>query len=344
VKVRLFAVAVLLASGAVMIFAKGLTAFRGLSVETGVVLTPVARSDVTRIVTVLGSVVPAGREAVHALISARVDVVHVRVGDIVQKGELLARLDDASWKSDIARRELAVARAERAIDQAADNADLRVRELELAEARTELTRAHQNRTAFHLRSPISGEVVAVGLRPGQVLSPGGPPAFVVAAPGVAEIDIEADEFEIGGIAEGQPAVVFVDAWSSRPLPATVAKTPVLRRARAVGAPAMYGFSVLLDEAPADLKWGFTARVEIEVARTSRVLVVPVAALVTFDGAVYVIIDDGRSGRRAVEVRPGLTDHHVIAIDGELEAGEQVVLADSVTLQQMLRELPSGSMR
>jgi HlyD family secretion protein len=147
----------------------------------------------------------------------RVEVLKVREGDQVKKGELLFTLDDDLQKADVVVRQAAVSTAQQGFDRAEvllksksgtqkalDDAwsALRQAKANLAWSKTRLAR----RRAL---SPVDGTVQEVYYRPGETVPPGRP-VIALLPPGNLKIRFFAPETLLPAIKYGQTVQVFCD--------------------------------------------------------------------------------------------------------------------------------------
>lgn len=103
---------------------------------------PPAGGDVQQTVIAPGKVVNTGTAVIAPTIGSNITEIEVRPGDHVQKGDVLARLDDSAAQRAVTDAELAVAQAELATDtEAVDRA--------IAQAQIDVTQAEMNVNAEH---------------------------------------------------------------------------------------------------------------------------------------------------------------------------------------------------
>jgi len=173
-----------------------------------------------------------------------------------------AGVSQASGQRDVARADAARARAElqrllagateAELDAARARVDQALATLELAQVRLDNT---------ILRAPITGEVAAVDVRPGEAVAPGTP---VVRVADTSEWRFESDDLTELGIVDvriGAPAEITIDA-----LPGTVIDAAV-DRIRAFGENKLGDITYRVTLVPARheprLRWNMTASVRIE---------------------------------------------------------------------------------
>lgn len=163
--------------------------------------------------------------------TARVVGVYVEAGDHVQKGQLLAKLDDsiliaqvnrlaASLEQARAQSELSAAEYKRALGVEAagalsaediekrratavtDAASVKVAAAQLAEAQARLARTR-------IVAPFAGTVLTRRVEVGQIANPGGETLFRVASGGEVEMRGQIAEQDLAQVKVGQPATVYL---------------------------------------------------------------------------------------------------------------------------------------
>lgn len=151
----------------------------------------------------------------------RLEVLKVRQGDKVAKGDLLFTLDDDLQKADVVVKQAALSSAQQAFDRAKellksasgtqktlDDAwqNLRQAEANLAWSKTRLDR----RRAL---SPAAGSIEEVYFRPGETVPPGRP-VVALLPPSNLKIRFFAPETELAAIKIGEAVTVTCDACES----------------------------------------------------------------------------------------------------------------------------------
>jgi HlyD family secretion protein len=132
--------------------------------------------------------------------------------------------------------------------------DVETAELRLEEARSNLENAE-------IVAPFAGVVVEINVDPGDAVSPGEAALVLATLNKLLARTVDLTELDVAQVAEGQSAVVTLDA-----LPDVQLKGHVVR----IGLQSVdyrgdvtYPVTVELDDAAPELRWGMTAAVEIE---------------------------------------------------------------------------------
>lgn len=291
-------------------------------------------------------------------ITGRVVEVRARLGDRVEKGAVLARLDDgevapqlAEAKAAItaaeaseqrAKASLAAARAE--LDRkrplaedklvsAQELAEIEARVLSLeadaaasaaqaAQARARVNIAEEQLRNTRVVAPFAGVVAARHLDPGATATPSTPILRIV-ADGPPRLRARAPESALAVLRPGLALNVSTAATGARAFPGTLERIggEVSRTDRTVQIE-----GVLREESPLLLP-GMYATIEVRVQDLEGVLRVPAIAILErqIDGkdARGVFVDDGgRAAWRPVTVLGRAGD--VVAVDGGLKEGERVL--------------------
>lgn len=274
----------------------------------------------------------------------------VSTGDVVGKGDLLARLDPQQLDADLRAAEAGVAVAAAQLRSANDARD-RARELAgrgvgsqtrledaerglvAAEARLEQARATQARAVdmlalATLRAPQPGVVTAVHAEPGATLS-SGQPVLSLAATDEREIVIDLTEQDVAALAPGTNFVVDLVANPA------VTATAILDRIDPVAerATRTRRLHLTLADPPETFRLGALARVA-PAAGPDAGVVLPAAALMEDGGTSSVwIVDRGEDTVRKVPVTLGAAMADFVVVSAGLEAGSEVVVKGVHSLQE-----------
>lgn len=304
------------------------------------VVTPGIRS-VTTNVTFTGAIfarydMPIGNDGD----TGRIVAVYVEAGDHVQKGQLLARIDEAVLAPQVNRLEasleqaqaqaaLSAAEYKRALGvQAAgalsaediekrratavtDAANVKVAAAQLAEAQARLNRTR-------IVAPIAGTVLTRRAEVGMIASPGGDALFRVASGGEVEMRGQLAEQDLAQVKVGDPATVRLTGLPQsfegkvRLLGAIIDPTTRLGEIRIALTP------------DAALRPGAFARGTVAVGNAQRP-VVPQTAVLTDTEGTYVFIVNGQDHAERRAVRVADTSDAGVVIGSGLTGSERVVV-------------------
>lgn len=294
----------------------GLLLYAGTSREAvRYVTAPVARGDLTVVVTATGSVEPTNMVDVSSELSGTLRKVLVDFNSRVVAGQALAELDTDNLRASVASARARLTAARARVREAAATVVEKERDLERKQALAErqvssqqdldLARAAYDRAVAGLASteaevgvakadlefnetnlakacicsPIDGIVLRRNADPGQTVASSlqAPVLFTIAEDlRQMEIQVDVDEADVGKVGEGQSASFSVDAHPDRHFPARVRE---LRFASEIVQGVVTYMAVLtVDNSDLLLRPGMTATAEITVDQVAGALLVPNAAL------------------------------------------------------------------
>lgn len=298
--------------------------------------TPATR-EVVREVVASGAVAAWEEVSVGVELSGvRVSSVEVEVGSVVQRGDVLLRLDDRTLASQLAQSDASVTEARTNLETARRKAS-RVRELAnermvslqdaeeaeaaRANAQARLNTAVASRDAARVqrdftvvRAPVDGVVSARSVQPGQVVGAGGELLRLI-RDGRLEWRAELAEADLLLVAPG--ATVQVQT------PAGAIAGVVRRVSPALDAQSRTGTIYADLPEPGGLRAGMFAQGRITLGK-ARAMLIPNDAVVRRDGRAYVftVEDDNRVREQGIEVGP--THGDLIEVRSGLPADARVV--------------------
>lgn len=293
----------------------------------------VKRETVRATVRTIGRIQSGRVLAVGSPVSAQVNLVAVRLGDQVERGDILAELEPAGVERDLARARAGVEAAELRLTAAQLNAGregagagelaaLYAAGNDLQAARNALAAAEEQRRQTLLVAPIAGTVVAVNLRERQPYGGGGE-AVVLSDLTRLMIAAEVDEVDLAAALRGREVRVTLDAFPGRELPARL--TSVAPQATQRQGSTIFPATIEFDRpTDLDLRPGMSANVAIVTASKADALVVPTAAVRRIGERRFVqVVRTG--GTEQLEVKTGLEGDGQIEIVSGLQEGEVVVM-------------------
>jgi len=337
-----------------------LVAWAGRAAVTGAAEKP--NNEIVRAVRgELGSSVKA-TGVVRAAIDAEVRVgvqspgvlrhLHVRVGDSVKKGQLLAELESRSLNARCKRTQAALRSAE-AILRYQTNDTARTRKLvtegalspseldrverefalaeaAVAEARANVAMARAELDDTRIVAPIDGVVASIGTREGETVSTGPSAPSLLTLIDLRRLQTWAyvDETDIGRIKLEQPARFTVDSYPDREIEGQVVAIypkPEIRD-NVVDYVVVIGITSVDD---VTLRPEMTANVKIVLERRPNVLTIPRRALRRELGRSFVLVPAGNGTARRF-VTPGGRDETNTEITEGLREGEAVLLGEVVS--------------
>ncbi|OLF77989.1 hypothetical protein AWH62_04815 [Maricaulis sp. W15] len=301
--------------------------------------------DMARTIMTPASVMSRNDAQIAAEASGRITFI-AEPGDEIAEGGLIAQMDDRQARIDLesarARHSRAAANASyqgaeaARYQQLAENGTVpatRLREVELArdlavqdarEARSALDRAELALERTQIRAPFAGRVAERLIQVGELSAPGRDIARLV--------DIEHKE----AVAQVPVAVapflrVGMDVTLSLS-DASAIRAPI-RAIIPVGNAVSRTFEVRIDLEGSDWIIGSAARVALPAETPRTQLAAPYDAVILRANGNFVFVIDDDDIAHQVAVAPGVRTDGYIAIAGEVEAGDRVVVSGAETLSE-----------
>jgi HlyD family secretion protein len=262
---------------------------------------PVTRGDVIQAVTATGTLNPVTNVTVGSQISGIIQSLGADWNSRVKAGQIVAQLDPATYKANVAQSEgdLANAKATLELNQieakrstelfnnkliSESDYDTAIANLHQAEAQVQIKEAALSNSMVNLSrctiySPVDGIVISRNVDIGQTVAASlqAPTLFVIAND-LAQMQIDASvaEADVGGVQENQPVNFTVDAFPYRTFHGKVIQ--VRNSPSTVQNVVTYDTVIGVNNADLKLKPGMTANVSIITAEHTNVLKIPNAAL------------------------------------------------------------------
>lgn len=261
----------------------------------------VGKGDVTQVVTASGELQPITTIDVSSQVSGLIKEVLVDYNSVVKKGDVMARLDPATYDqrlkqadADLASttantrlvrlntartRELFAKGLATEADRDQADALLAQAEAQLLTRQASVEDARVNLSRCTIYAPIDGIVMQRATEPGKTVaaSLNAPTLFIIAEElGQMEIVAAVAEADVGGIANGQAVTFRVDAYPSREFHGKV--TQIRNYPVTSSNVVTYETIIEVDNSDLKLKPGMTATVSIITAQRKNTLRVSNAAL------------------------------------------------------------------
>jgi macrolide-specific efflux system membrane fusion protein len=331
----------------VALAAGGLWAYRTLAgpaatpaASASVRSVPVQRGTVTKTVTADGTVASAGTASASFGTGGTVTAIQVKVGQLVKKGQVLAKVDPAEAQRGLDAAEADLDAARDARERAADaGSDTSTAENEVTQAELAVTQAEAAVAGTVLKAPMAGTVVAVNgtlgssssssSAPGSDTAQESSPTGFIDLADLTKLQVTAAfaEADATRLKEKQAATVTWNALSGTTAAATVAA--IDPSATTTNNVVTYGVTLTLRKAPAGAKVGQTVSVAVTTGSVPDAVFVSSAAVTTAGNRHTVtVLAGGRQEIRPVEI--GLAGDTATEITSGVEAGEQVVLTATTT--------------
>lgn len=345
---------VVAAIAAAVVVGRRVLGSRRTSGTEGALLVRVTRRSLGTEVTATGVIKPmtGAQVNVGSTVSGIVSHLHVRIGDVVAKGQLLAELDsrELSARHDAAEAALKLAEANLAYSQidlnrklALHNAQLIARsDFDLAQQSYAVAQQQRNQASANLDdastqlgyariyAPIGGIVSAVSTQEGETVAASfASPTFVTLLD-LSRLEVWAyvDETDIGRIRAGQKARFTVDTYGGQEFTGRV--TAIYPKPEIRDNVVDY-ITVLRFRTPADciLRPEMTTAVTIDLTRHENALALPVGAVHREEQNRFVLIRRGDGVERR-PVTTGIRDESYWEILAGLSEGDEVLAADTNT--------------
>lgn len=302
---------------------------------------PVQPTDAARSFYLTGTTRAAQRATLAFQISGNLASRPVQLGQHVAAGDVIATLDNPGAKPRVAAARARLAETETRLAQARRDAERVQRlsdhgaateeELEQARATRDALAAGRDNARAQLRSasrtlddtrltaPVAGTIEKLFFESGEFV-PAGRPVAALSGSGVMEVEIGVPENLLDEVEIGQKTELRLPLLNNRKLSGTVTEFA----ASALGPGQLFPAVITLD-AGDGLRAGLTVEWRLH-ASEPRELTVPVAAVASPGGGnaprVYRVVD-GKA--RAVPVRLGAVIGERVIIEGDLAAGQPVIV-------------------
>lgn len=282
---------------------------------------PVARRAIQQVVKASGGISPRIKVNISAHVVAKIEKIYVNEGDFIRKGQPFLTLekwtflaDRDNWSAQLQSAQTAVqqaqvsladsriklARAERlkkegiatteqfeAAQLAERSARLRLQESGqmVSQMRANLTRAETDLGKTTIYAPLSGRVIVLNAKEGEVVVSGtmnNPASVIGTIADLSEVlaEVDVDETEIVHVKVGQKGTLKVDALPDRVYHGKVTEVGSSGYNR-TQQPDVTFFKVklLLDDSDERLRQSMSVRAEIQTQRDADALVVPIQSVV-----------------------------------------------------------------
>jgi membrane fusion protein (multidrug efflux system) len=256
--------------------------------------------------------------------------IRVKVGDRVQRGRVLAEMDDAGLVAAIARFQPLKTQFERSqrlhANKAISDAQYEKTEAEYVALKRQVEQLQDNTT---IKAPFSGVVTGVGAEDGELYR--GSYLVQLAQLDPLKIDLDVDDRTVAMLRKGMEVAVVTDALPDTTFRGTVAWiSPVADEVSST-----FRVRVQLDNAEHTLKPGYFVEVAVIVESREDILAVPHEAVVS--GRAFVVTDSvalerevstGWKGDRYREILSGLREGERVVVSGNKALPDSAVVIAS----------------
>lgn len=268
-------------------------------------------------------------------------------GEKIRQGQIIARLVDSKYKNevDIANVKLQKALADTEkiklqylpmekipeayaqVEIATKKLDLDKSNADIQEAQANLNKAEDNLLDTMVKAPISGTVVQINGKVGEVVSSSsndGSKAFAVVSEEKVKVIAKVLELDIGEVTVGQKAEVVIEAFPDEKLVGSVSKVAYLPTTDSNGIVA-YEVTIELIKPFKNLRDGMTCTVSFVLKEVKDVVVLPNKTVKMVEGKQVVEMLSEKGDKVQIEVKTGFTDGINVEIKEGLQPGDKVLL-------------------
>lgn len=301
---------------------------------TAVIVADVLQQPLEQEISLVGTVQPRRSSLVASETEGRVAVRFHDVGQVVEVGEPLFRLENDALSAslleavaDVRLHRFNQARSAELLRQnAVSEQVLQEDEYQLARARAKLNSLEKQVEDLTIRAPFTGHVVETATEIGEWVRRGDGVARVIATDTV-RVRVDVPERHVDQLRAGDPVDVVINALGTAPLTGRI--TAILAEGRADSRT----FPILVDLVNAEgrIRSNMSAQARFDVRSAAVALLVPKDALVNTPAGqvVFLAIDDQAVPRPVV---PGLAYKGYIAVTGELQPGDLAIIRGNERLR------------
>ena len=322
----------------------------------------VQRTDLEETVSATGTLQPRDYVDVGTQVSGQLKAVHVEIGDVVEKGDLLAEIDPAVYRAKVdaaqaqllhleaqlaerqAQRKLAEQKAQRQANMMRENAttaeavQTAEAELESAKAQIDALKAQIQQVRSTLRgdqanlsytkihAPMAGTVVTQAAKAGQTLNANqsAPVVLRIADLSTMMVQTQVSEADVSRLRLGMPVYFTTLGGEGKRWNATLRQ--VNPTPEVVNNVVLYIALFDVPNVDGELMTQMTAQVFFVVGQAKDVLVVPAAALERGRGGTSVRVQTADGGFERRDVELGLVTRVAAEVRSGLEPGDRVATA------------------
>lgn len=291
---------------------------------------PITSQTVETVGNYSGTVEEANGTSLSFAVTGTINRLNVKMGDRVEKGQLIATVDETSFKQNYEAQQAALRQAQDAYDRMKmlhDKGSLpdikwveAESQLQQAEAQAEI--AKKNLNDCTLKAPYSGMISAKNAEVGQNVMPGTPIVELVTARQL-EVKIAVPETEMAGISVGQTARIKVEALGGKEFNGTVSEKGVMASA----ASRSYDVKIRVKDASSDLLPGMVTNVSLaspSQQSTNKIVIAASVVQIGDDGGNFVWIAEGDTAARR-DVTVGEYTVQGVTISDGLSTGDLVIV-------------------
>ena len=258
----------------------------------------------------------------------QIKAVHVKVGDKVSAGQVLAQLDNETSAINLSNAQLAYDNAYTNYENAkqlfelgaVSQSDLNQLKMAYENANNTLRQAQMAMDYATVTAPISGTITMVNANVGSFATASAP-MFEIANVDTLEISTGINEQNVSKIKIGQEVLLKIHSVSDKWMSGTITEISKVMNAQTKN----YPVTIALANKDDDLVAGMYAEVQVAVEHAEDVLVIPVDAIVYKEAkpVAFIAQADGTVKEKALTL--GINDGDNYVVTKGLQAGDQIVV-------------------
>lgn len=309
------------------------------------------RRDIESNLLLTGEITPAYQVDVKSEVGGKVKKIHVHVGQAVEKGSLLAEIDDTDLRTEENAAETDILGAELAMNKSSGNyeraralyqqkliskevndnlkADLDISENTLAKSRSRLQLVKDKLTKTKILAPADGTVLDIPVNENQVVVAAasvnaGTVLMTFADLSQLLINSHVNQADAPRLKQGLPVEVNMSDSAEAPVRAHIEFIAPL----ALVKNNIKGFEVqaVIDDNDGRLKPGMSVSMNVPVGKADSAVSVPVSAVFKDSKQSVVYVRKGGSTEKR-KVTVGVNNLSFVEIKSGVEAGEEILLVE-----------------
>lgn len=317
--------------------------------------TIVAKKDIRDILRLRGKVIPTKKVFVYSEASGQVIEIYAREGQVVKKGDVLLKIDQAQLQSRVDKQKMQMDKARISLESAQQDfkrneslfkeqfiseqqyitskKSLELASLDFSIAKNELDILDKQLGKIEVKSTVDGVILKKGVEEGDGIAgidenQSGKVLFIIADPTEKKVELSLSEGERANLSLNQEVVFEMDTNPGKmyhgiisQLDASITQKESNDRYR--------GQVDILDEF-SDLELDASVNVEVVIGQAENVIGVPVQAIFYEHDNPFVYLVKGSSFEKR-KVRTGVSDIESVEVKDGLKIGDKVYLDEPASL-------------
>ncbi|MFC0210870.1 efflux RND transporter periplasmic adaptor subunit [Paenibacillus chartarius] len=262
----------------------------------------------------------------------KLESIHVKLGDAVQAGDVVATTETGDLEMKIRLQEIAVEKSQitlqqQMMDKSPDDPEVRLKKLDLQSAHLQLESLRDQLKRSKLTAKVSGIVTFLDpIQPGDSVT-AYKQLVTISDPSQMKLVYTAGSIgELSGVEVGMDAEVKIKGQSYA---GKVVQTPLTappNSNKAIQEKNNKSLTIDVKNLPPDMTIGAQADLTIVTEKRDNALVIPRAGLRSYMGRDYVLVLDGES-RKEIDVEKGIVAATEVEILKGITEGQQIILSN-----------------